>query len=130
MRLKDLKEHDEQLDEILPVIGAVAAGAARVGAGAARAVGSGVKAAGSALGRAAAAGVQKGGQMVANLGKKMATTAGGQAAASGLAGGGMDPAQAAAEKKQHDEDKRAIQAAIKEKQAEIAELQKQLASIG
>jgi hypothetical protein len=129
MRLKDLKEHDEQLDEILPAIGAIAGGAARVAGGA---MSRGLTKAGGALARGVSS---AGGALVRGV-KSAATTVGqkvagaaGQAA-SGLAGGGMDPAQAAAEKKQHDDDKRSIQAAIKEKQAEIAELQKQLASIG
>jgi hypothetical protein len=123
MRLQDLKENDRQLDEILPVIGAIGAGVARVGAGAAQAVGRGVMAGGQAVGRAVASGVQKGVQAVG-----AGIRQGGQAA--GLAGGGMDPAQAAQAKKDHDEQKKQVQDAIKQKQAEISDLQKHLSSLG
>lgn len=116
MRLKDLKENDQQLDEFLPALGAIAGGVARVGASAVGAVGRGVAAAGQAAGRAVATGLQKGAQAV------------GQAA--GLAGGGMDPAQAAQAKQQHDAQKKEIQDAIKAKQQEISDLQKQLSSLG
>lgn len=49
---------------------------------------------------------------------------------SGLAGGQMDPAQAAMAVKQRQEQKKSIQDAIKQKQKELADLQKQLSQIG
>jgi hypothetical protein len=95
MRLQDLREHDHQLDEILPAIGAAVGGAVR---GVAGAVSQGVKAVGQT--------------------------------ASGLAGGGMDPAQAAAAAKDRQDQKKQVQDAIKQKQQELADLQKQLVQIG
>lgn len=50
--------------------------------------------------------------------------------AAGLAGGQMDPAQAAQAKKDHDQQKKQVQDAIKQKQQELADLQKQLAQLG
>jgi hypothetical protein len=49
---------------------------------------------------------------------------------SGLAGGGMNPAQAAQAAKERTEQKKQIQDAIKQKQQELSDLQKQLAQIG
>ncbi len=129
MRLKDLKENDQQLDEILPVLGAVAAGVGRVAAGAGQAAVRGAQAAGGAVVR----GVSRLGQAVGKglqTAAQKTTQAAGQAAQAGLAGGQMDPAQAAQAKKDHDEQKKQIQDAIKEKQAEISDLQKQLAQLG
>jgi hypothetical protein len=80
MRLSEIKESDEQLDEFLPAIGAAVGGIARVAA----AVGSTALKGAQALGGAVAKGAQA-------LGG--AAVKGAQAA--GLAGGAMDPAQAA-----------------------------------
>jgi len=113
MRLSDLKEHDEQLDEILPVIGAAVGGIARGAA----AVGSAALKGGAALARGVGSAVSQGAQAVGNV-------------ASGLAGGQMDPAQAAQAKKDHDDQKKQVQDAIKQKQQELSDLQKQLAQIG
>lgn len=57
------------------------------------------------------------------------TQAPGQAA-SGLATGQMNPAQAAQAAKQRMDQKKQIQDAIKQKQQELSDLQKQLAQIG
>ncbi len=111
MRLSDLKENDKKLDEVLPVIGAAVGGIARA---AAPAIAKGAM----SLGKAALGGVDKG-----------VGSAVGQAAA-GLAGGGMDPAQAAAAKKERDDQKKQIQDAIKQKQQELADLQKELTALG
>ncbi len=115
MRLKDLNEHDSQLDELLPALGAVA-GVAGKAAGAAvqgaKAIGGAVKQGVQALGGKLAQGAQAVGQ------------------ASGLAGGQMDPAQAAAAATDQHEQKKQIQDAIKQKQQELTDLQKQLADLG
>lgn len=50
--------------------------------------------------------------------------------AAGLATGQMDPAQAAQAAKQRNEQKKQIQDAIKTKQKELSDLQKQLAQLG
>jgi hypothetical protein len=104
MKLSDLKENDQQLDELLPALGAVAGGVARGAA---------------ALGGAALA--------------RGTTPAAGSAvnqAASGLAGGGMDPAQAAQAVKDRQEQKKVIQQQIQAKQKELDDLRKQLATLG
>lgn len=59
-----------------------------------------------------------------------AISKGAQAVATGLAGGGMDPAQAAQAAKDRQEQKKQIQDAIKAKQQELADLQKQLTQLG
>lgn len=124
MRLSDLKENDKKLDEILPVIGAVAGGVARGAA----ALGGAALRGGAALARGVGSAVAKGAQAVGNTVAKGAQAAG--QAATGLAGGGMDPAQAAAEKKERDDQKKQVQDAIKAKQQELADLQKQLTQLG
>ena len=104
MKLSDLKENDQQLDELLPALGAVAGGVARGAA---------------ALGGAALA--------------RGTTPAAGSAvnqAASGLAGGGMDPAQAGQAVKDRQEQKKVIQQQIQAKQKELDDLRKQLATLG
>jgi hypothetical protein len=106
MKLSDLKEHDAQLDEILPALGAVGSAIGGVASRAAGAIGGAVKGAAGKVGQAMSG------------------------AMSGLAGGGMDPAQAAQASKDQQEQKKQIQDAIKQKQAELADLQKQLAQIG
>ena len=119
MKLDEITSEQEQqkLDEILPVLGAVAGGAARlaatgIGAAArgAMAVGRGV---GSALGRA---------------GTTIAKTAPAQAVGqvSGLSGGGEDPA---AQAQQIAAAKKEVQDQIKAKQQELQQLQQQLAQI-
>lgn len=110
MRLSDLKENDRQLDEFIPAM--LGAAGSAVG-GAARAVGGAVQAGGAALAKGAA-------NVAGAVGQKVA----------GLAAGGMDPAQAAQAKQQHDAQKKEIQDAIKAKQQEISDLQKQLSSLG
>jgi hypothetical protein len=118
MRLKDVIVEGTRIDEIVPVIGAVAGGA--------------VKAAG-AIGKAA---LQGGAALARGVGSAMAsgTQAAGQAAAgqaaAGLAGGAMDPVQAAQAAKQRTEQKKQIQDAIRAKQQELTDLQKQLAALG
>jgi hypothetical protein len=102
MKLSDLKENDAQLDEILPALGAVGSAIGGAARGAASAIGGAVKGAAGQVGQAM----------------------------SGLAGGGMDPTQAAQASKDQQEQKKQIQDAIKQKQAELADLQKQLAQIG
>jgi hypothetical protein len=121
MKLSDLKENDHQLDEVLPVVGALAGGAARVaatGVGAAArgamAVGRGV---GSALGRAGTA-----------VAKTAPVQAMGQV--SGLAGGEMDPAQAAQAAKDRQEQKKQIQDQIKQTEQQLTDLRKQMAELG
>jgi hypothetical protein len=125
MKLKDITsiKEQQQLDEILP---ALAMGAARLAAP--------VLAKGAmSLGKAAIGGVAKAG---ANLVGKAVGSAAGSAigsaapAIAGLAGGAMDPAQAAAAKKERDNQKKQVQDAIKAKQAELADLQKQLTQLG
>lgn len=102
MRLFDLKE-DRQLDELLPALGAVGSA---VG-GAAKAVGGALAKGASAIGGAA------------------------KTAATGLAAPGqMDPAQAAQAAKERQDQKKQIQDAIKAKQQELADLQKQLTQLG
>lgn len=114
MRLKDLKENDQQLDEFLPaMLGAAGSAVSGAVGTAARAVGSAVQAGGTALAKGAA-------NVAGAVGQKVA----------GLAAGGMDPAQAAQAKLQHDAQKKEIQDAIKAKQQEISDLQKQLSSLG
>lgn len=54
----------------------------------------------------------------------------GAQAMAGLAGGQMDPAQAAAAKKSHDEQKKSLQDQIKQTEQQLAELRKQLAAMG
>jgi hypothetical protein len=49
---------------------------------------------------------------------------------SGLAGGQMDPAQAAQAAKDRQEQKKRVQDAIKQKQQELTDLQKELAKLG
>lgn len=117
MKLSDLKENDEQLDEILPAIGAAVGGIARGAA----AVGGAALRGGAALAKGVGSAVTQGAKAIGQ--------AAGQAA-SGLAGGGMDPAQAAMAKKEHDAQKKEIQDAIKQKQQELTDLQKQLAQLG
>lgn len=117
MRLSDLKENDEQLDEILPAIAAGAGLAARTALG----VG------GAAL-RGAGSAIAKGAQAVGSAVKSGAQAVG--QAASGLAGGQTDPAQAAAVAKERTEQKKQIQDAIKQKQQELADLQKELTALG
>ena len=121
MRLSDLKENDEQLDEILPAIAAGAGLAARtalgVGGAALRGAGSAIAKGAQAVGSAVKSGTQAVGQ------------AAGQAA-SGLAGGQTDPAQAAAVAKERTEQKKQIQDTIKQKQQELADLQKELTALG
>jgi hypothetical protein len=117
MRLKDVIVEGTRIDEIVPVIGAVAGGA--------------VKAAG-AIGKAA---LQGGAALARGAGSAMApgTQAAGQAAgqtAPGLAGGAMDPVQAAQAAKEKTEQKKQIQDAIRAKQQELTDLQKQLAALG
>jgi hypothetical protein len=53
-----------------------------------------------------------------------------QQPASGLATGQMDPAQAAQAAKDRQEQKKRVQDAIKQKQQELTDLQKELASLG
>jgi len=113
VRLSDLKENDEQLDEILPAIAAGAGLAARTALGAGSAIAKGAQAVGSAVKSGAQAVGQAAGQ-----------------AASGLAGGQTDPAQAAAVAKERTEQKKQIQDAIKQKQQELADLQKELTALG
>ena len=102
MKLSDLKENDRQLDELLPALGAVGG-----------AIGGAAKAVGGAL--------SKGASAVGTVAKNVA---------SGLAGGQMDPAQAAMAAKERNDQKKQIQDAIKQKQQELADLQKQLTQLG
>jgi len=102
MKLSDLRENDRQIAELLPALGAVGG-----------AIGGAAKAVGGAMAKGASA-----------VGSALKTTA------SGLAGGQMDPAQAAMAAKERQDQKKQIQDAIKNKQAELAELQKQLTQLG
>ena len=122
MRLKDLREHDQQLDEILPAIGAAVGGAVRGAGTLAKGVGSAVTKGVNVIGQGVKA--------VGNLASQGAKAVGQAAQASGLAGGGMDPAQAAAAAKDRQDQKKQVQDAIKAKQQELADLQKQLVQIG
>jgi hypothetical protein len=111
MRLIDLSESDKQLDEVLPVIGALG-GAALRGVGGAVAQGAKTvgQAAGSAIGQAAGSAVGK--------------------AASGLAGGGMDPAQSAQAAKDQQEEKKQIQDQIRQTEQMLVDLRKRMAELG
>lgn len=112
MRLSEVLV-ETQLDELLPAVGAAIGGAA--------------KAVGGALARGAAS-------TVGGMAKSVAPTAGGaqatQQATSGQPPGGLDPAQAAMAAKEQQEKKKELQDAIKTKQAELQDLQKQLAQLG
>ncbi len=125
MRLSDLKENDKQLDEILPVIGAVGGAVARAAVPAiargAAALGSAALRGGAALARGAGSAISQGAKAIGQ---------GVTQAASGLAGGGMDPAQAAMAAKERNDQKKQIQDAIKQKQQELADLQKELTALG
>jgi hypothetical protein len=103
MRLIDLSESDKQLDEVLPVIGALGGAALR---GVGGAVAQGAKTVGQAVGSAV-----------------------GQAA-SGLAGGGMDPAQAAQAAKDQQEEKKQIQDQIRQTEQMLVDLRKRMAELG
>lgn len=106
MKLSDLKENDQQLDELLPAIGQAVGGIARGAAAVGGKIAQGVKAVGSAVGQAA------------------------QGFQAGLAGGGMDPAQAAQAKKDRDEQKKQIQDQITQTEQQLSDLRKQLAQLG
>jgi hypothetical protein len=106
MKLSDLKEHDDQLDEVLPAVGAavggMARGAAVVGSTAAKAIGGAVKSVAGQVGQAV----------------------------SGLAGGGMDPAQAAQAAKDRQSQKQELQKQIQMTQQQLTDLRKKLAELG
>lgn len=126
MRLTDLKENDKQLDEILP---ALAAGAGIAARGAA-ALGGAALRGGTALAKGVGSAVSQGAKAVGNIASQGVKAVGQAAQASGLAGGGMDPAQAAAAAKERQDQKKQVQDAIKAKQQELADLQKQLTQLG
>lgn len=108
MKLSDIAE-DQRLHELLPALGAIGSAVGGVAKSVGGAVAGGVKAVGGALGQAA------------------------QAAAGTLGGGATDPQQAqkmaAANAMQMAERKKQIQDDIKNKQQEIQDLQKQLATL-
>ena len=113
MKLSDLKEDDRQLDELLPAIGAIAGGAAKtVGA-----VGSAALKGGAALAKGVGSAMVQGAKSVGQT-------------ISGQPIGGLDPAQAAMAAKEQQEKKKEIQDAIKQKQQELTDLQKELAQLG
>lgn len=126
MRLSDLKENDKQLDEILP---ALAAGAGMAARGAVAGAGAALRG-GAALAKGVGNAVSQGVKAIGNVASKGVNVVGQAAQASGMAGGGMDPAQAAAAKKERDDQKKQVQDAIKAKQQELADLQKQLTQLG
>lgn len=115
MRLGEITSAKErqQLDEVLPVLGAVAGGIARGATAVGNAALKGAKAVGGAIGGAVVKSQPAVGQ-----------------AASGLAGGGMDPAQAATAAKERQDQKKQIQDQIKQTQTQLSDLQKQLAELG
>jgi len=123
MRLKDVIVEGTRIDEIVPVIGAVAGGAVKAAGAIGKAALQGGAALARGVGSAMASGTQAAGQAAAGQ------AAAGQAAA-GLAGGAMDPVQAAQAAKQRTEQKKQIQDAIRAKQQELTDLQKQLAALG
>jgi uncharacterized protein HemX len=111
MRFSEINE--TRIDELLPAVGAAIGGAAN--------------AVGGALARGAAS-------AVGGMAKSVAPSAGGaqgtQQATSGQPPRGLDPAQAAMAAKEQQEKKKELQDAIKSKQAELQDLQKQLAQQG
>ena len=114
MKLQDLREHDQQLDEILPAIGAAVGGAVRGAGTLAKGVGSAVSQGAKAVGNVVSKGANVAGQIgrAANLG--------------GLEGGATDPA---AQAQQVASAKKEVQDQIKQKQAELQALQQQLTQI-
>lgn len=125
MKLSEIKGNDDQLDEILPVIGAVGAGLAR-GAAAA----GGMLARGAAkVGSMAAQGIAKGATKAAGALGNLAAKGAGNLAAKAGAGNVADPAQLAQQKAEVDGQKKELQQAIQLKQKEILDLQKQMAEL-
>ena len=138
MRLSEITsaKEQQQLDEILPALGAVAGGvvrgaaalgnaAVRGGAALAKGVGSAVSQGAKAVSNVASQGAKAVGNVVSK-GANVAGQIGRAANLGGLEGGATDPAaqaqQVAAAKKE-------VQDQIKQKQAELQALQQQLTQI-
>ena len=125
MRLSDLKENDKQLDEILPVVGAVAGGIARGAA----ALGGAALRGGAALAKGAGSAIRAGTQQIGKIAAQSGAVQG-AGELMGLTGGGMDPAQAAQAAKEQQEQKKQVQDQIKQTEQQLADLRKQLAGLG
>jgi cell shape-determining protein MreC len=128
MRLKDVIVENPRMDEIAPIIGAIAGGAAR----AAGAIGGAALKGGAALARGVGSAVSQGANAVGSAVSQGANAVGsavGQTAA-GLAGGAMDPAQAAQAAKERTEQKKAVQDQIKQTEQQLIDLRKKLAELG
>lgn len=106
--MKFSEVNEDRIDELLPNLTTVAGGLSK----GATAVGGAIKQGTQAIGGIAKSGVQAAGQAI-----------------SGLMGGGMNPAQAAAAKKERDEQKKQVQDQIKQTEQQLQALRKQLADL-